>query len=88
VVWPLVVFCTSSDVPLMAAMVPDVPGNRRAVPLAPPPPALPAAPPLPPLDDAAEGEVVEAEDEEPHAARATAATPSIEKDNARRARVA
>jgi hypothetical protein len=73
VVWPLVGFCTSSDVPLMAAIEPDAPGSCRAVPPAPvPEPDVPRPPPFD--DDAAVVDVVEADDD-PQAARATAATP-------------
>jgi hypothetical protein len=80
VVCPVVGFCTSRDAPLMAAMVPDVPGKVRA-----PPPA----PPLPPAVEAGAEveEVVEAEDDEPQAASVTAATPRAERATARRSGV-
>jgi hypothetical protein len=78
VVCPVVALCTSTDVPLMAAIVPDAPGNWRAAP-DPPAPAAGLPPPLPVVED-----VVEAEDEGPHAARETAATPSADKARALR----
>jgi hypothetical protein len=77
VVCPVVVFCTSSDDPVMAAMVPDAPGNCRAAPL-----PLPLV--LPVLDGAAVEEVVEAEDDEPHAVKVTTATPRADQAAARR----
>jgi hypothetical protein len=80
VVCPVVGFCTSSDAPLMAAMVPEVPGKARA-----PPPAPPLLPPV--EAGAAVEEVVEAEDEEPQAARVTAVTPRTDRATARRSGV-
>jgi hypothetical protein len=68
VVWPVIGFCTSRVVPLMAAMVPEAPGNCRGVALLPPDDAPPV---VVELDDE-----VEADEEDPHAARATPATPS------------
>lgn len=73
VVW-LVEFCTSSEVPLIAAMEPEAPGNVRA-PLPPVPLALP-------LVEGFAVVVVEADDELPQAAIVTAATPSAESASA------
>jgi hypothetical protein len=71
VVCPLVGLCTSSDAPVMAAMVPDVPGKVRLVPAA--PPSL----------DGLVDEVEEAADEPPQAARVAAATPRAARPRAR-----
>ena len=76
-VWPVVGFCTSSDVPSMAAMVPEAPGNVLVPPL-----------PLLAADEGAVDDVVEADEDDPHAARAMAASPRPERAAARRNRVA
>jgi hypothetical protein len=75
VVW-LEVLWTSSEVPLMDAIWPEVPGNRRAV-------ALPPAPPLL-FVGAFVVDVVEADDELPQAARVTATAPTAVRARARR----
>lgn len=69
-------FCTSSDVPVMAAIVPDAPGNERVAPAVPVP--LPDGEVVEEVEDAAEAP--------PQAARATAAIPNTAKPSVRRER--
>jgi hypothetical protein len=75
VVWPVVALWTSREVPVMAAMVPDVPGFRGVV-------APLDAPPAP--DVLVDG--AEADEDAPHAASTTAATPRPERASALRRR--
>lgn len=74
---------TSSDVPLMAAMAPVVPGNCRAAPPLDPVPATPLAPP--PGTEAAVDAEVDADEDPPHAARVSAATARTERARVPRA---
>jgi hypothetical protein len=77
VVW-LVVPWTSSEVPLIAAIFPDVPGNGRD-------PPAPAPLPVPVVVEVDVCEAVfDADDDPPHAANVTAATPNADNASALR----